>query len=318
MAAQLHVIIGVILLAGAGCDEPQARDGAAAGSVQLARAPARARVFQPVVAGQFYPGTAGEIRKLLSRYLEAAQPGKLTGKLVGLVSPHAGYVYSGPVAAYGYKLLEGRSFERVVVLAPSHRVYSEKIGTLPHDAYRTPLGELTIDRKAVDTLVDKYDFVAVEEKLFSREHALEVQLPFLQTVLPGVPLVPLVYGNPDAGLARKLARALHETFPGSDTLVIASSDLTHFLTYEVARSKDLTTLGHITRNEQDKLASKHGAPGPGGRRESLLCGFGPVLTLMELARLRGATGTQIRYGNSGDTAGDKSRVVGYGVVVFAK
>ena len=312
MTAQLPALMGLLLLVGASCDAPaEARETAPA--VRPARAPAGARVFQPVVAGQFYPAQAVEIREMISGFLKAAKPAASPlGQIVALVSPHAGYVYSGSVAAYGYRLLQGKKFKRVVVLAPSHHAFSEKIGALPYDAYRTPLGELTIDREAVDALVNKYPFVGVEETLFAREHSLEVQLPFLQIVLPGVPVVPLVHGNPSAELARKLAVALDESFPGQDTLVIASSDLSHFHPYDEAKSKDLETLGHITRNEQQALAEKHAT------RECELCGFGPVLTVMELARLRGAEGALLRYANSGDTAGDRSRVVGYGVVVFSK
>ena len=270
----------------------------------------RGTSFGPVVAGSFYPGDPDELDKMIEGFLKRARPVVPKGRLIGFVSPHAGYMYSGPVAAWGFAMLRGRRYDRVVIMAPSHRMYSDHIGVLDADYYSIPTGRVKIDRKACDRLVRDSSLFAKDEKLFSREHAMEVELPFLRKVLPDVPVVPLVFGNPSLKTARTAANVLIELFKGTRTLFIASSDLSHYHPYEHAVKEDKGTLELIAALDVETLATMR------ENRERELCGFGPVATLMAITKSLAGTANVVHYANSGDTAGGKDRVVGYGVVAF--
>lgn len=272
-------------------------------------------IFQPLLAGRWYPAHPGKLKTMLSGFLSRARQVDAGADLLGLISPHAGYRYSGPVAAWAYKQLRGRNYRRVVVIAPSHRVFSPYVGTLDMKAYRTPLGDLEIDREAVKKLLQTRPRLIVHERqLFKQEHSLEIQLPFLKQVLPKIKLVPLVMGHPSLDNAKKLARVLFKHFPRGDTLFLASTDMSHFHKYDLARQIDSHTLKLIKAMDTKALAKALGT------RKAELCGGGPVLTLMELAHLHGARRVKLKvlqYKNSGDTAGPKSNVVGYCAVAFS-
>jgi len=267
--------------------------------------------FGPVVAGQFYPDDPAGLSSMIERYLGAAQPRPVEGKVLGFIVPHAGYIYSGPVAAYAYKQIRELRPRTVVVMAPSHYVRSEKVGVLDVDVYRTPLGEVRIAKEMIERLRRQDpDLFTTDRSLFDREHSLEVQLPFLQKTDPGVEVVPLVLGNPFRDTAAKLARALAKAF-GDGVLYLASSDMSHHFPYDTAVSMDRLALEKISAMDISGLVEDN------VRERSQLCGLGPVLTLMELAAALGYTHAEtLKYANSGDTAGPKSSVVGYCAVVF--
>ncbi len=270
-------------------------------------------VFGPVVAGQFYTDDPAALADQIQGFLEAAEPPKPKTDVLGYIVPHAGYIYSGPVAAYAYDLLGLEKTKLAVVMAPSHYVHSEKVGVLDVDRYRTPLGEIPVARDAISKLMkEDQNLFTKDLSLFEREHSLEVQLPFLQESLKDFRIVPLVIGMPSRPIAARLARVLSRTLGDDDVVYLASSDMSHHYPYDTAVEMDRLALKRIAGMDMDGLTDDI------RRDRSQLCGLGPVLTLMELAALRGYCHVhELEYANSGDTAGPKNSVVGYCAVAFA-
>jgi AmmeMemoRadiSam system protein B/AmmeMemoRadiSam system protein A len=219
--------------------------------------------------------------------------------LRALVCPHAGYRYSGPIAASGFKQLAGQKFERVVVMAPSHHVRFNGVAIPDVDALRTPIGKIPMSAVARQ-LATARPFI-IDSAPHAKEHALEVELPFLQRVLSHFELVPLVFGEVDEARVAQRLNALVD----ADTFFVASSDLSHYFPYEKAKELDKVTVDAILKLDVEAMASQGQA-----------CGKSPVLALMHLARLRGWKTALLDYRNSGDTAGDRSRVVGYSAIAF--
>jgi len=282
------------------------------------------RVRQPAVAGLFYPNDPKELARDIDRYLAAAPSNKVAA-VHALICPHAGYEYSGPVAAYAYRQVAGSAFDHVIILAASHYASFEGVSVPATDAYSTPLGKVLVWSKARELaghapfslepkcLVQRPRWAgtaskpvppAGEETPETWEHSVEVQVPFLQRTLKQFEILPVTYGQADpAEVAKKLAPLVNER-----TLVVASSDLSHFHPYKEARSLDQQTLKWICESDLSAL-SRPGA-------EERACGRMPILTLLHLAKLKGWKPQLLEYRNSGDTAGNKSGVVGYGAVAF--
>jgi len=269
-------------------------------------------VQEPVVAGRFYPAQPNELKAMVRSFLDDAGKPKVKGEIYGLVAPHAGYVYSGPAAGHAYNEIQGKRYEVIVVIAPSHTSSLAGVSVLDVDAYRTPLGDVPIDREAVRTMINQVPWVDHVPALFTREHSMEVHLPFLQTALaPGYKIVPVVMGSPSPDLAAAFAEILAHQFRGRKVLYVASSDMSHYLPYKQANTKDVGTLDIIENGEIETLVRQCST------RESELCGLGPVQVMMHLAAKMGIEGgTVLKYENSGDTAGDRKRVVGYGSIAF--
>ena len=257
-------------------------------------------VKHPNVAGLFYPGTTDALRSTLQDLMQQASS-STPERPLALVAPHAGYQYSGAVAANAYATLLPwvEQIRRVVVLAPSHRVVFPGIATSSAVVFATPLCDVTVDSAAVARLRELPGVVQLDEA-FAQEHALEVQLPFLQTVLPSFELVPLVVGQADS---EDVARVIEALF-SADTLIVVSSDLSHFLDYESCQRRDRSTSTLIEKMQEDKIGP-HDA-----------CGAFPLRGLLKSARHHGWRVRTLDLRNSGDTAGDKSRVVGYGAYEF--
>ncbi len=258
-------------------------------------------VLLPSVAGMFYPEHAGELRRQVDNFLAQAESDDAPPPKA-LIVPHAGYVYSGPVAASAYRRLlpAADSIQQVVILAPAHQVPFHGLATTSADYLRTPLGDIPVDRKAVSralTLpqVQEYD------QAFEGEHALEVQLPFLQRTLNNFHIVPFIVGQANAQDASEVLDLL---WGGSETLIVISSDLSHFLDYHSAREKDLRTTEAIEALSPNAIGFDDA------------CGRVPVSGLLLSAREHGLQARAVDLRNSGDTAGDKNRVVGYGAYVF--
>ena len=276
-------------------------------------------VKAPNVAGAFYPGDSSQLRNLVRSYLEAAKPSGIE-EVWGLVAPHAGYMYSGPVAATSYRQVQGKRYGTVVVIAFNHNPFVlghrdgyGAVATYDADAFRTPLGEVPVDRPSVRKLTEKYDFIRNEPTFFNREHSLETQLPFLQEALePGWKLVPLFFGRQTPQQADRLAEALAETFgKRRDVLYVASTDWSHYHDYDTAVRLDRKGVEFVTN--QDLEGFQHAA----NTQEIELCGQCPIRTMMQLnRRLGGGAPKVLDMRNSGDTAGDRSRVVGYASLVF--
>ncbi|MFA4874749.1 MAG: AmmeMemoRadiSam system protein B [bacterium] len=271
-------------------------------------APSDESVQEPVVAGQFYPASREELMALVDKDLAGAPRRQFDGDIMGLVVPHAGYQYSGQIAAAGFRQVEGRPYKRVVVIAISHHVPIYGAALSSKDAYRTPLGDIPIDAAAVNSILKKYPWASDDQKPYSTEHSLEVELPFLQRTLKDFVLVPVLVNTDDRAMLDKIALALDAEFPAGETLFVASTDLSHYHPYADATELDRKTIGLITDAKPDSYMEAVAA----GKAE--LCGSSPVYILKKIAERRGAKFKLIQYANSGDTTGDRSRVVGYAAI----
>jgi AmmeMemoRadiSam system protein B len=263
---------------------------------------ANSSVRAPAVAGMFYPGESRELAQALTDMLGAAAhdaPERAVPKAI--IAPHAGYIYSGPVAASVYALLAParRSITRVVLLGPTHRVAVRGLALPGCSAFATPLGTVEIDSAAVEALRNLTQ-VVVSPQAHALEHSLEVHVPFLQTAIEKFTLVPLAVG--DTG-AQEVAEVLDALWGGPETLIVVSSDLSHYLSYADAQAVDRATAKAILGLATDLSHEQ-------------ACGATPVMGLTHLARRRGLKPELIDLRNSGDTAGDKNRVVGYGSFAF--
>ena len=264
-------------------------------------------VRRPAVAGTWYPGDRASLVSEVEGYLADVPAGEVPGRLVALISPHAGLRYSGPVAAYAYARLRGLRDLTVVLVGPSHRVHFEGVSVYAHGAFATPLGEIPIDEPVAQALLAADEILLDEPSPHRDEHSLEMQLPFLQHVVPGLRIVPLLMGSQERGEVDALAGALGRALRQRDALLIASSDLSHYHPAAVANALDAKVVSDVAGFDpeglMDRLESHHGHA----------CGGGPMVAVMKAARERGATqATILRYADSGDAGdGDKSRVVGY-------
>lgn len=257
-----------------------------------------ANVRPPAVAGQFYPADAQQLGAEIRSYLdEAAVPAPLSGAIKALIVPHAGYIYSGRVAAAAYALLTPQwdRIARVVLLGPAHRVYLEGLAVPSVEYFRTPLGDVAIDQDGAQR-IQALSQVRVMDEAHRLEHSLEVQLPFLQTVLGRFDLLPLVVGE---GTSSEVAEVLESLWGGIETLVVVSSDLSHYHDYASARRLDSETSRAIVERRSTLTPEQ-------------ACGCRPLNGLLEQARRLDLRVTALDLRNSGDTAGPADRVVGYG------
>lgn len=261
------------------------------------------QVRNSAVSGLFYPGNARELRLAVQHYLERVDRTEDAPFPKAMIVPHAGYVYSGPVAASAYAQLVGRARDvhRVVLLGPAHRVAIRGLALPTATSFQTPLGLVEVDREIVDTLL-ALPQVSTNDATHAEEHSLEVHLPFLQSVLGEFKLVPLVVG--DASPAQ-VAEVLERVWGGDDTLIVISSDLSHYLDYDTARELDRRTSDAIEALDYESISWEQA------------CGRVPVSGLLRLAREKGLKCRTLDLRNSGDTAGSKDRVVGYGAYVFS-
>ena len=258
-------------------------------------------VRRAVVDGLFYPAAPAALRAQVADYIasvgtdDAARLPKL------LITPHAGYVYCGAIAGHAYALLGRRrtQISRVVLLGPAHRVALDGLATPEAGAFETPLGEIMLDVAALASL-DDLPQVVRDDRAHEREHSLEVQLPFLQTLLESFTLVPLVVGDASA---EAVAQVLELLWGGEETLIVISSDLSHYLPYAQAQAVDHATAQRIL--SLDSGLTPHEA-----------CGAAAINGALQAARRRGLTPRLLDLRNSGDTAGDRDRVVGYGAFAF--
>jgi AmmeMemoRadiSam system protein B len=249
----------------------------------------------PAVAGYFYPDDPGELRTVVSEFLGKADAGPAEALPKALIAPHAGYIYSGAIAAAAYARVAAHRdrIRRIVLVGPSHRVYFHGLCVPEAGAFRTPLGTVPLDKGTRELLGPS---VVASDKPHAMEHSLEVQLPFLQVLLGEFEVIPIVTGIASAA---SVAAALEAVWGGDETLIIASSDLSHYHDYATAQAIDKATSDAILRFETDLSGEQ-------------ACGAVPINGLLHAARQRGMAIEQIARCNSGDTAGDRSRVVGYG------
>jgi AmmeMemoRadiSam system protein B/AmmeMemoRadiSam system protein A len=269
-------------------------------------------VKAPSVAGSFYPADPDELRTMVDGFLEKAQSAPHEGRLVALVSPHAGYVYSGQVAAYSYKNIGDK--RTVIILAPSHYDSFSGASVYTEGSLKTPLGLIRIDERLAKSLVDEKAGVRFYPKAFEKEHSLEVQLPFLQRSLKRFRIVPVIMGRPTRAsfdhLATKITKILRED---EKAVVIASTDLSHYKNYDETIERDMRVLNALRRLSQGECQRLETS----GQGE--MCGYMPVMLTLEVARRLGANeAALLKYANSAMTTGDLNRVVGYASVGIYK
>lgn len=261
----------------------------------------------PVVAGSFYPSNPEKLKNDIDRYLKDAGPRSIDSEILALIAPHAGYIYSGPVAAYSYAQLAGAVIDVVVVLAPSHRARFNGASIVPSGVFETPLGGITVDSGIGEALEKQPHFKFIKEA-HQHEHSLEVQLPFLQRVLPNFTLVPVIVGSVDFETCDAIAHELHAVLSSEKRsyVVIISTDLSHYYSYDQARRLDGAFVESLKKFDANALYRTLSMD------EAQACGEGPVLAGLILGALCKARGVEIlKYANSGDTAGGRDQVVGY-------
>jgi len=277
------------------------------------------RVRPPAVAGSWYPDDAKELAWMMDEMLAAVGP--VDGEPIGLIVPHAGYVYSGPVAAYGFKQLAGMQYDVAVVIASDHQPpLSTPISVWAEGGFETPLGVVPVDVELAQALVEADPRITFDPAAHEGEHPIEIELPFLQRVCPGCSIVPVLMGADDEETVRVLADALLEKLPGRRAVIIASSDLSHYPAYDDALVVDGATLAAVETGDPARVRETIETLMVAGfsNLATCACGEGPILVTMRVAQGLGAdTVTVLRYANSGDAArGDRGQVVGYGAVMF--
>lgn len=265
------------------------------------------RIRRSLLQGSWYPAEPDALRARIRTFLSKAAPPPVQGRIRALVVPHAGYRYSGSVAAHAYRVIQGRPIRRVVLIGPSHRWGFDGVSVARHEAYETPLGRVQVDRSMADRLIASSPVIRFVPQAHAAEHSLEIQLPFLQTVLRDFSIVPVIMGRQDPAtcsiLAEALARLLEEE---EGVLIIASTDLSHHHDDATARALDGAFIRYVESFDAEGLAEALET----GRCEA--CGGGPAVTAMKASGKLGADRSVILdHATSGDVTGDRDRVVGY-------
>ena len=265
------------------------------------------------IAGTWYSANPKTLGAQIDDFLAQVEIPAITGRVIGLVSPHAGYRYSGRTAAYAYKTVQGKSFDIVVVVSPLHGYVPAAILTSAHSGYQTPLGEVLLEQSLLtefsDLLTEKYQ-LRLTRIADDDEHSLEIQLPFLQVVLGCFSFIPIVMGEQNAETCRELAEVIGQVAKDRHVLVAASSDLSHFHDYKKATQMDGRILQHIQDDDVEGLLDNLADD------KVEACGGGPIVVMMIASHKLGARHTLLlNYANSGDVTGDKSSVVGYASAV---
>lgn len=268
--------------------------------------------------GKWYSPDAKELQAELNGYMNLADTPKISDEVIGVISPHAGYRFSGPIAAYSYKVIQEKKPEKIILIAFSHKFYIPgKVSILNDDFYSTPLGKIEIDKALTAKLISGNNGIEYIPKAFEEENSVELQIPFIQLASPSSKLVVLVLCDQREENCNKLALALSETLKNEKSyIIVASTDLSHFLEYSVAREKDLKTIEIMKKLKAEDLYRACLKEDPSN---GLMCGNGAVYTLMKASEKLGGDKFEIlKYANSGDTFGDKKRVVGYLSAVIVK
>ena len=265
-------------------------------------------IREPAVSGTFYPSNPRVLKEDIKQYLNLVPGSLVSGRVRGLISPHAGYMYSGQVAAYGYKTLLAGAYDTVIIVAPSHKAYFEGVAIQDTGGYRTPLGLMSIDEEVAGAILNAGQTVRSNAGPHKGEHSIEVQLPFLQIVFGDVPFVPLIMGEQSIPLCKELSNqivaAVREL--NKSALIIGSTDLSHYFSYTQAVRLDSAITKRLAAFDVQGLEEDLNAD----RGEA--CGAGPMIATMLAARKLGADRAAVlKYANSGDVSGDKTAVVGY-------
>ncbi|HEX2342897.1 MAG TPA: AmmeMemoRadiSam system protein B [Vicinamibacterales bacterium] len=267
----------------------------------------------PAVAGTWYPGSRGALEREVDSLLGAAEVAAVpAGALVGVIAPHAGMMFSGGVAAHAYKVASGAAVDVIALVGPSHFVGFEGIAIFERGAFETPLGLAQVDETVGAALMSASPLIRPHLSAHTREHSLEMQLPFLQRVLPGVPIVPLAIGFQTRETIGALAEALAAALDGRRALLVASTDLSHYFDAQTATALDARVVECVDRFDADALLSEFERYPEGERGRYVACGGGAAIAVMRAARALGAGAARVlKYAHSGEISGDHATVVGY-------
>ncbi|HEX2443881.1 MAG TPA: AmmeMemoRadiSam system protein B [Vicinamibacterales bacterium] len=275
----------------------------------------RIKIRPAAVAGTWYPGTPAGLSQEVDALVARAAPhdeSLPSRALVGLIAPHAGMMYSGGVAAHAYRAAAGTKPDVVAVVGPSHFVGFDGVAICDCAAFETPLGVVTVDERAAEAIMSASPNVRPNTAAHAREHSLEMQLPFLQRVLPGVPIVPLAIGFQTRETILDLARALVAALDGRRPLLVASTDLSHYFDAETAARLDSRVADLVTRFDDGGLLSEFERYPEHERGRYVACGGGAAIAVMRAARCLGAVEARVlKYAHSGEVSGDNEAVVGY-------
>jgi len=267
-------------------------------------------VRKPAVAGAFYPGNKEELAVQVDGFLANAKKSNVKGRIIALIVPHAGYIYSGRVAAHSFKQLEGVDFKKIIIVSPSHYVGFDGISVYNQGSFETPLGLVKIDEELANKIIQKNERFIFYPQAHQKEHAIEVEIPFLQRVYKGkdFKIVPIVMGNPASLDIKILSDALYDVVD-KDTLLIISVDLSHYHPYDKAVELDTSGINAIENLDSDELAQWIN----NGNTE--IDAPIAVLAMMMFAKRSGAKAVVLKYANSGDVTEDRTRVVGYASIL---
>jgi AmmeMemoRadiSam system protein B len=276
-----------------------------------------APVRPSALAGTWYEGNPKALARAVDQYLDRAENPELPGDVVAIIAPHAGHIYSGPVAGYAFAVVRGATPDLVAVLSPMHQAYYEPLLTTAHKAYSTPLGLIPLDEEAVTALDARLKEIlgyGLTRVANDQEHSLEIELPFLQRTLAGdFKLLPVMVRAQSPKTSKKLGKALAETLRGKNALLVASTDLSHFYTQEEALVFDTEMLRRIESfSPEEVFCAEEEAKG-------FACGLGALTAVLWAAKELGADSVKVlRHATSGDVTGDYNRVVGYGAAVVLR
>ena len=265
------------------------------------------QIRKPQASGTFYPDSPKILAERIKQFLDWAEIEKEDRRVLALISPHAGYDYSGSVAAYGFKTIKDRPIDTVVIIGPSHYEHFDGISVYPQGAWQTPLGNVPVDDELATALIEYHSKISFYPPAFSKEHSLEVQIPYLQIVLDDFKILPIVMGKFSYENCQILSAALAQTIKDKkDTLIVASTDLSHYHPYDQASRIDNLTIEELKQLNPKSLYYKLIS------KECELCGAAAVVAALLYTQAQGADEVRIlKYANSGDITADKGRVVGY-------
>lgn len=275
------------------------------------------QIRTPAVAGMFYPDGKKELKKLIRDcFLHNFGPGKIPPsnikkKIFGVICPHAGYAYSGPVACYSFYEISSDLPELFIIIGPNHWGVGSNVATMIDSKWQTPLGEVEVDSKIAEEISKITDVIEIDNFSHSREHSLEVQIPMLQEITENFKIVPIALINQSKDIAIKVGSAVAKIAKKNKVMIIGSSDFTHYESNDFAHEQDAALIEPILKLDVDRFYDiLH-------ERDISACGYGAIASTMIACKEIGATkGELLKYATSGDITGDKSSVVGYGSIIF--
>jgi AmmeMemoRadiSam system protein B len=275
------------------------------------------KIRYPIVAGKFYPEDKEDLEDMIDEFLMQAEIQEIEGKIFGILVPHAGYVFSGPVAAYSYKAIYNKNFKRVILIGDSHYEYFDSVSIWEKGKWITPLGEVEVEEDLAKEILDYSKRFVIRDSAHLFEHSLEVQLPFLQKVSKDFKILPIIFGSEDKDwkiLGEAILKILED-----DILIVASSDLSHYPPYDIANIVDKETIKGILTCNPEKFSEKIKELEKNYNVDTFACAQDSIKTILEISKNLKAKAKLLKYQNSGDTKyGDKFQVVGYSAIVFYK